>query len=74
MMKQYYQILRDMREDKDETQQQIAELLSITRQQYGLYESGARSLPIDYIKPLCEHFEVTADYVLGVEIKNKKRG
>lgn len=73
-MKQYYQILRDLREDKDETQQQIAELLSITRQQYGLYESGARALPIDYIKPLCEHFEVSANYVLGVEIKNKKRG
>lgn len=73
-MKHYAQILRDLREDNDETQQNIADLLGITQQQYGLYEKGYRALPIDYIKPLCEHFGVTADYVLGVEIKNNKRG
>jgi transcriptional regulator with XRE-family HTH domain len=70
-MKHYAQILRDLREDKDETQKDIAELLNITRQQYSLYEKGYRSLPIDYLKPLCEHFNVSADYVLGIRIKGK---
>lgn len=70
-MKHYSQILRDLREDKDETQKDIAELLNITRQQYSLYEKGYRSLPIDYLKPLCEHFNVSADYVLGIRKKGK---
>lgn len=70
-MKHYAQILRDLREDKDETQKDIAELLNITRQQYSLYEKGYRSLPIDFLKPLCEHFNVSADYVLGISKKTK---
>lgn len=70
-MKHYAQILRDLREDKDETQKDIAELLNITRQQYSLYEKGYRSLPIDFLKPLCEHFNVSADYVLGISKKGK---
>lgn len=70
-MKHYAQILRDLREDKDETQKDIAKLLGITQQQYALYEKGYRSLPIDFIKPLCEHFGVSADYVLGIHQKRK---
>lgn len=70
-MKHYAQVLRDLREDNDETQKDIAELLNITRQQYSLYEKGYRSLPIDYLKPLCEHFNVSADYVLGIRKKGK---
>lgn len=71
-MKHYAQILRDLREDNDETQKDIADLLGITRQQYSLYEKGYRNLPIIFLKPLCEHFNVSADYVLGIRVKKSK--
>ena len=70
-MKHYAQILRDLREDKDETQKDIAELLGISQRVYSRYETGIRALPIDYLKPLCEHFGVSADYVLGIHQKRK---
>lgn len=41
-MKNYYEILRDLREDSDKTQAEIAQVLEITRSQYQLYESGKR--------------------------------
>ena len=42
----YLKRLKDIREDKDLLQKQIAIILEITRQQYGLYESGQRNIPI----------------------------
>jgi transcriptional regulator with XRE-family HTH domain len=71
-MKHYAQILRDLREDKDETQKDIAELLGISQRVYSRYETGIRALPIDYLKPLCEHFNISADYVLGIRVKKSK--
>lgn len=61
---QYYQRIRDLREDKDKIQQEIADYLKITRPQYQLYESGKRALPIDLLKELCIYYNVTADYIL----------
>ena len=58
--------LKDLREDNDEKQEAIAILLKITRQQYQLYESGKRMLPVDFLPALCEHFNVSADYLLGL--------
>ena len=62
----YTERLRNLREDKDEKQEAIAILLKITRQQYQLYESGKRKLPIDFLPILCKHFNVSADYLLGL--------
>lgn len=64
-----YKRLRELREDNDKTQNDIASVLGISRPQYQLYESGKRSLPIDLLKDLCLHYNVSADYIL--EIKNK---
>ena len=70
-MKSYYEILRELREDKDKTQAEIAEILNITRPQYHLYESGKRQFKIEHICKLCQYYGVASDYVLGLP-KNLK--
>lgn len=57
--------MRDLREDRDFTQDYIAKILNITRQQYQLYESGKRKLPIDLLAELCKFYNVSSDYILG---------
>ena len=49
----YLRRLRDLREDHDLKQEYVARVLKITRQQYQLYESGKRSLPIDKLIEIC---------------------
>ena len=63
--------LRDTREDRDLKQKNIADILEMTYQQYQLYESGKRKLPIDKLKILCEYYNISADYFLG--FTNKQR-
>lgn len=58
--------LRDLREDSDLSQWQVAQLLHITQQQYQLYESGKRELPLHHLITLCRHYGVSADYLLGL--------
>ena len=62
----YYQRLRDMREDSDKTQADIAALLQITRQQYHLYESGKRELPMHLFIVLARYYNVSLDYLAGL--------
>ena len=59
--------MKDLREDHDLKQEQIAKELNITRQRDQLYESGKRKLPIDKLIELCKYYKVSADYVLGIE-------
>lgn len=61
--------MRDLREDRDLKQDDIANILKITRQQYQLYESGKRKLPIDQLIQLCKFYNVSADYILGLTDK-----
>lgn len=65
-MKSYNEILRDLREDKDKTQADIAAMLGITRPQYHLYESGKRQFKLEHIRQLCAYYGVSADYILGL--------
>ncbi len=60
----YYKRLRELREDNDKYQKDIAGILNITPQQYQLYESGKRDIPIDLLKELCRFYNVSADYIL----------
>lgn len=60
------QKIRAERIDNDESQEKIAKKLGITRQQYQLYESGKRDFPMEKIKKICEHYQVSADYLLGL--------
>lgn len=68
-MKYIYPRIRDLREDKDLKQDDVANVLKITRQQYQLYESGKRKLPIDQLTELCKFYNVSADYILGLTDK-----
>ncbi|MBO5020748.1 MAG: helix-turn-helix transcriptional regulator [Clostridia bacterium] len=65
-MKNYNEIFRELREDKDKTQAEIAEILNITRPQYNLYETGKRQFKIEHICKLCLYYDVSSDYVLGL--------
>ena len=61
----YYKKIRDVREDFDMTQKQVAQLLGITTQQYQLYESGKREMPMHLFIKLADYYEVTIDYLVG---------
>ena len=67
-----YQRLRDMREDHDKKQEEIALILNITRQQYQLYESGKRELPMHHFVTLAKYYNVSLDYLAGMMDTPKK--
>ena len=58
--------MKDIRTDHDETQADVARILRITQQQYQLYESGKRSIPVDLLSEFCRHYKVSSDYLLGL--------
>ena len=61
-----YHRLRDLREDSDKKQEAIALVLKITRQQYQLYESGKRELPMHHFITLARYYNVSLDYLAGL--------
>ncbi len=65
----YIKIIRDLREDNDLTQQQIADVLGTSQTMYARYERGANELPIRHLIKLCEFYKVSADFILGVTDK-----
>ncbi|MBE6917712.1 MAG: helix-turn-helix transcriptional regulator [Ruminococcaceae bacterium] len=67
-----HEILRNLREDQDLTQQNLADLLKIGRTMYRRYETGETEIPVRHLKVLCAFYGVTADYVLGLSKKPKK--
>ncbi len=62
----YAQKFRDLREDKDLTQQDIADILKTSQSYYGHYERGTHPLPIEHLRTLCLYYGVSADYILGL--------
>lgn len=61
----YYRRLRDLREDHDLSQSDIAEVLSMKQQQYSNYESGRREIPVHHLITLANYYNVTIDYLVG---------
>ena len=61
----YLPRLRDLREDHDLTQSQVAALLGIDQRVYSTYETGKRDLPLRYLVLLADYYHVSADYLLG---------
>ena len=61
-----YQRLKDTREDSDKKQEDIALVLNITRQQYQLYESGKREMPMHHFVTLAKYYNVSLDYLAGI--------
>ena len=65
----YYSRLRDLREDRDKTQKQIAELLNMQLTVYQRYERGERELPLWAAIKLADYYGITLDYLIGRETK-----
>lgn len=63
----YYPRLRDLREDADKTQGEIAALLQTTQQQYSKYEKGIQEIPVHHLITLAKFYKVSVDYLLGIE-------
>jgi transcriptional regulator with XRE-family HTH domain len=60
-----YKRLRDIREDKDLKQSDIAKALNTSQGYYSKYELGKRELPVHHLITLCKLYNVSADYILG---------
>ncbi len=64
---EYVKRIRDLREDHDKTQQEIATLLGTSQTMYARYERGANEMPIRHLITLCKYYQVSADYILGLD-------
>ena len=63
---EYYKRVREIRLKNKATQKDFAELLGTTQQAYMRYEKGLHEMPIRRIITLCKHYNLSADYVLGL--------
>ncbi len=61
----YYKRIRDLREDHDLTQRQVAEKLHMSQPQYFRYEQGYRDIPTDILIALADLYGTTTDYIQG---------
>ena len=62
----YLKRMRDLREDSDKTQRELAAYLGTSQTMYARYERGANELPIHHLVALCKYYKVSADYLLGL--------
>ena len=62
----FYRRLRDLREDNDLTQKQVAQYLGMKQPQYYRYESGVRDIPTDVLIKLANLYNTSVDYILGI--------
>jgi len=62
----YYQRLRDLREDADKNQTEIAKILDMKQNQYSRYERGERELPMHHFRTLAKFYNVSLDYLAGL--------
>ncbi len=61
----YFQRLRDLREDKDLKQSEIAQMLGIKQTVYSRYERGFQNIPLEHLLRLADFYNVSTDYILG---------
>lgn len=62
---------KDIREDKDLLQKDIAKVLNISQCQYSLYENGIRSIPLEKLIMLAKYYDVSIDYLVGLTNERK---
>ena len=63
----YYQRLKDIREDNDKSQAEIAEVLQIQQTQYSRYELGKQMMGIDKYIKLAKYYNISLDYLTGIK-------
>jgi transcriptional regulator with XRE-family HTH domain len=66
-----YEILRNLREDSDKTQTELADFLNVKQTTYSKYELGKINVPIEVFVKLADFYDVSVDYLLG-RTKRKK--
>lgn len=64
-MPKYYSRLKDLREDHDLTQAQVADVIGTSQQHYGKYETGKIVIPFDRVVALAKYYNVSLDYIAG---------
>ena len=65
-MRKYHNRLRDLREDRDMTQAQVAKIFYLQVTQYRRYENGESDLPLEWAKKFAEYYGVSIDYIAGI--------
>ena len=63
--------IKDLREDRDLTQREIADYLHIKQNTYSQYENGQRQLPISVLIALAKFYQTSTDYILGLTDEKK---
>jgi len=61
----YIKRIKDLREDSDKKQTEVAAYLGILQEVYSRYERGERTLPLEHLLKLADFYDVTTDYILG---------
>ncbi len=72
----YYPRLKDLREDRDLVQKEIAALLGIDQRVYSNYETGKREIPTRFVIRLARFYNTSTDYILGLtndSVSKKKK-
>lgn len=62
----YSAIIRELREDHDYKQKEVAAVLGIDQRVYSRYETGVSAMPVHHLIRLCEFYEVSMDYIVGL--------
>lgn len=70
-MKKFTQQLKEIRTQNKKTQEEIGNVLGITKQQYQLYESGKREIKVNQIITLCQYYNISPEYILGFTDEQK---
>lgn len=60
-----YLKIKDLREDHDLSQKEVAKILNISQVTYSYYEIGKRNIPLDLLIKLADYYNVTLDYIVG---------
>ena len=61
----YFERMKELRNERKETQTQVANAIGATRRQYQRYEAGEQKPGLDYLMALADHFQVSLDYLTG---------
>ena len=69
---EYYQRIKNLREDSERTQKKIAALLNITQTNYAKIENGRIDISIDNLKKLYYLYQLSADYIIGITNEKKE--
>lgn len=65
----YPERIKELRQDNDLSQKQIADILGVAQTTYSQYELYKRPMPVEYLIALCKFYNVSADYMLGLTDK-----